>query len=203
LLSKYPLGAVTTWQHAVHPDHPSERVFSRDLVQIDILSQDRTRRLFTVFNNHLKSHFVPFNEDQAAGTKAANQRRERQAEVAASIIASQTKADDRFVVLGDMNDSVDSPYLKPLTRSPRVKLTNGLKDPIETRPTPANEWPPTTTAWTYRFKESGKPARYDLFDQIWLSPALARQQTGAFIDRRTKLGGDGSDHDPAWIEVEI
>jgi len=38
---------------------------------------------------------------------------------------------------------------------------------------------------------------------IWLSPALAAKQTGAFIERRTRLTGDGSDHDPAWAELEV
>jgi hypothetical protein len=34
-------------------------------------------------------------------------------------------------------------------------------------------------------------------DQVWLSPALATKLDSAFIERRTKLGGDGSDHDPS------
>ncbi|MFD0007941.1 hypothetical protein ACFVJ4_36805 [Streptomyces sp. NPDC127178] len=33
VLSKFPVGAVTSWQHAVHPDVPGERVFSRDLLE--------------------------------------------------------------------------------------------------------------------------------------------------------------------------
>lgn len=203
VLSKYPIGAVTTWQHAVHPDNPKERVFSRDLLQVEVLNKDRSKRLVTVFNNHLKSHFIPFTEDQEAGHKAANLRRQQQAEVAAKIIASEMDAGDRFVVLGDVNDGVDSQFLKALTASSRVKLINGLTDPAETRPAPASSSPPSTKAWTHRFKESGKPAHYALFDHIWLSRALAQKQTGAFIDRRTKLGGDGSDHDPAWVEVEV
>ena len=203
VLSKYPIGAVTTWQHAAHPDNLKERVFSRDLLQVEVLSKDRSKRLVTVFNNHLKSHFVPFTEDQQAGHKAANKRRQQQAEVAARIIANEMDADDRFVVLGDMNDAVDSEYLRPLTQSPRVKLINGLESPTETRPTPNTTPMPSSPAWTHRFKESGKPAHYALFDHIWLSRTLAQAQTGAFIDRRTKLGGDGSDHDPAWVEVEV
>lgn len=203
VLSKYPIGAVTTWQHAVHPDNPNERVFSRDLLQVEVLNKDRTNRLLTVFNTHLKSHFVPFTENQAAGHEAANERRRQQAEVAAKIIASEMDANDNFVVLGDMNDPVDSEFLQPLTNSPRVKLIDGMEHPIQTRPTPNTTPMPPTTAWTHRFKESGKPAHYGLFDHIWLSRNLAQSQTGAFIDRRTKLGGDGSDHDPAWVEVEV
>ena len=44
---------------------------------------------------------------------------------------------------------------------------------------------------------------YTLIDQIWLSPRLASRQMGAFIDRRRLHGGDGRDHDPAWVELEF
>lgn len=40
-------------------------------------------------------------------------------------------------------------------------------------------------------------------DQVWLSPALALKKSGAFIERRSKLGGDGSDHDPSWVTLEL
>ncbi|HEU5186999.1 MAG TPA: endonuclease/exonuclease/phosphatase family protein, partial [Candidatus Saccharimonadales bacterium] len=120
VMSKYPIGAVTTWQHVVHPDNPGERVFSRDLLQVEILSKDRSKHLCTVFNNHLKSHFVRFTEDQAEGAKKANARRKQQAEMMARIIAAEMDATDRFVVVGDMNDPVDSEFLAPLTQSPRV-----------------------------------------------------------------------------------
>jgi hypothetical protein len=75
VLSKLPLGAVTSWQHAVHPDDPGERVFGRDLLEVEVLNAARTQRLFTLYNTHLKSHFVPHDEDQEAGAAAANQRR--------------------------------------------------------------------------------------------------------------------------------
>ena len=46
---------------------------------------------------------------------------------------------------------------------------------------------------------SRKPASrhaYELFDHIWLFPALADCQDGAWIVRRRTHGGQGSDHDP-------
>jgi endonuclease/exonuclease/phosphatase (EEP) superfamily protein YafD len=137
VLSRLPLGAVASHQHAVHPEVPAEAVFSRDLLEVDILHPSNRSRLFTVFNNHLKSHFVPFDQDPVAGKEADDPR------------------------------------------------------------------PPASGAWTHRFKEAGQPARYELFDQIWLSPSLAAGQTGAFIDRRTRHGGDGSDHDPAWVTLQF
>jgi exonuclease III len=39
-------------------------------------------------------------------------------------------------------------------------------------------------------------------DQVWLSEPLAAKQTAAFIERRTN-GGDGSDHDPSWVVLEL
>jgi hypothetical protein len=48
VLSKYPIGAATSWQHAVHPDEPKDRVFSRDLLEVEILDHARRKRLCTV-----------------------------------------------------------------------------------------------------------------------------------------------------------
>ncbi len=203
LLSRFPIGGITSWQRAVHPDDPGNTVFGRDLLEVEIWDSKRQKRLFTLYNNHLKSHFVPFGEDQVEGAKRANQRRKRQAEVAAEIIEKRMRPNSRFIVLGDMNDPPDSPWLKPLTKSKGLKLVNALKNPVETRPPKQDNPMPPSTAWTHRFKESGQPAQYELYDQIWLSPALKDRQTGAFIDRRTKHGGDGSDHDPTWIELDI
>ena len=203
VLSKFPIGAATTWQTASHPEAPGERVFSRDMLQVEILNKTGTQRLLTVFVNHLKSKFVPFTQDQAAGTKAANARRRLQAETIARIVADVTRPDSAFAVIGDMNDAPDADILAPFAASPHLKLKNGLLHAKETRPAPNSSSPPTQPVWTHRFKPSGQPAQYELFDHIWLSPALAAKQIAAFIDRRTKMGGDGSDHDPAWVVLDV
>ena len=109
------------------------------------------------------------------------------------------RPDSSYLVVGDMNDPPTSASLAPMAAG----LVNGLSNPVETRPPKPDTPPPPSTAWTHRFKESGKPARYELFDQIWLSPALQDKQNGAWIDRRVNLTGDGSDHDPAWIGLEL
>ena len=203
LLSKLPLGGVTSWQHAPDPLNPGRAVFSRDLLQVEILSPSRRERLFTLFNNHLKSHFVPFNApDPEAERKRANDLRERQSEVAAAIIAAEMRPNSRFLVVGDMNDPPDSPFLEPLAAATELKLVFGLAQPQETRPGPGDP-PPPSSAWTERFKPTGMPPVYTLMDQVWLSPALAAKQTGAFIERRSKVSGDGSDHDPAWVTLDL
>lgn len=203
LLSKLPIGAVTSWRHAVHVSDPGRPVFGRDLLEVEILNATRGRKLFTVFNNHLKSHFVPVGQDPVAGALRANARRQRQAEKAREIVLAKTRPNSPFIVLGDMNDPPDSQPLEPLVASAELPLANALANPAETRPPKPDQPPPQTPAWTHRFKPSGQPAEYKLYDQIWLSQSLQPKQTGAFIERRTKHGGDGSDHDPAWIELDL
>jgi len=205
LLSKLPVGPVTSHQHAVHPSNPDRPVFGRDLLEVEILSPNRTMRLFTIFNNHLKSHFVPRNEDPVEGKAKADARRQRQAETVAMIVERRTWPDDRFIVLGDMNDPQYSQSIKPLVESPELDLVNALSNPKETRePKAESTGPgPQTAAWTYRYKESGEAPEFHLYDQIWLSPSLSQGLQDAWIDRRTRHGGDGSDHDPAWIELAL
>lgn len=205
VLSKLPVGAVTSHQTAIHKDDPSEPVFGRDLQEVEIWSSGRTIKLFTLYNNHLKSHFVPHDQDQEEGAKKANARRKQQAETIATIVEAQMRPDSRYIVLGDMNDPPNSEHLEPMTTAPGLGLVDALTNPTETR-SPKEEKPgenPTATAWTHRFKPTGQPPEHELYDQIWLSPALADRQTAAYIDRRERHGGDGSDHDPAWIALDL
>jgi endonuclease/exonuclease/phosphatase family metal-dependent hydrolase len=205
IISKWPIGAVTSWQHAVHPDLQGRRIFSRDLLEVQVLNESRTRRLFTVFNTHLKSHFVPFNApDMEAAHREANLLRMRQAESMRDIISARTRPDSPFVITGDMNDPPDSEWLAPLVASDDLSLTNALQGARETRP-PKPDTPPAPAdgLWTHRFKPAGAPAHYELFDHIWLSDALTDNKVEAWIDRRTTLTGDGSDHDPAWVVLDV
>jgi endonuclease/exonuclease/phosphatase family metal-dependent hydrolase len=155
-----------------------------------------------VFNNHLKSHYVPFTADPEAEGKKANELRQRQCDAAVTIIEAQMRPDSAYVVVGDMNDPPGSPFLAPLATSPKLKLKLGLENVHETHPGPGSP-PPPSPNWTERFKAPGGPPAYTLMDQVWLSPTLAQKKTGAFIDRRTKVGGDGSDHDPSWVTLDL
>lgn len=202
-LSKYPMGAVTSWQKKRHPENPVRPVFGRDLLEVEILNSTRTKKLFTIFNTHLKSHFVDYREDQALGEQRNTERRTRQAEMITEIIKERTRPNSRYILTGDMNDPPDSQALQPFVSDNELDLTDALINPIETRlPKQDNPMPPSS-AWTHRHKASGHPAQYHLYDQIWISSSLANKQTGAWIDRRTRHSGDGSDHDPAWIELDL
>ncbi|MEO0913187.1 MAG: endonuclease/exonuclease/phosphatase family protein [Pseudomonadota bacterium] len=207
LLSRLPLGPITSHQAAIHPDDPERRVFGRDLQQVEIRS-DAGAKLFTLYNTHMKSHFVPFDQDQEAGAIAANARRRRQAETIRDIISKEERKGAKFVLLGDMNDPPESEDLAPMFTIDGQAMVNGLENAVETRPpkaeTPGQGPGPDTATWTHRFNPPGPEfPRYEQFDQIWLSHGLAGSLASAHIDRRTKHGGDGSDHDPAWVILDI
>jgi endonuclease/exonuclease/phosphatase family metal-dependent hydrolase len=203
LLSKLPVGAVTSWQQASHPEEPGVPIFGRDLLEVDLMSPTRSRKLFTVFINHLKSNYVDFREDPVAGEEANNQRRRRQAEMVASIVKARTRPSSSYAVLGDMNDAPDSHLLQAFTSDPTLGLANALAAPKELGVMKKDNPPPSSTAWTHRFKQAGKPAQYELYDQIWLSPPLADKLDESWIMRRQNLSGDGSDHDPAWVVLDV
>jgi endonuclease/exonuclease/phosphatase family metal-dependent hydrolase len=204
ILSKLPIGAVTSFQTAVHPERPDQSVFGRDLLEVEILNAQRSKTLFTLFNNHLKSHFGD-DDNNGQGKIDNDLRRTQQAQSVARIVAQRMNKNSRYMIVGDMNDGPDAAPLSDMLTVEGNILVNGLRNALETRPAKAESsgFDPVSPVWTHRFKKSGQPPEHKLFDQIWLSPGLAQNLTGAFIDRRTKHGGDGSDHDPAWVELEI
>ncbi|HRI58443.1 MAG TPA: hypothetical protein PK228_01935 [Saprospiraceae bacterium] len=204
LLSKLPLGAITSWQKAEHKDLPGSPIFSRDLLEVDVLSANRKKVLFKIFNTHLKSHYIPFDEPYPELARLeANQRRQMQSEMIAQIVAQRTNKNGAYIVVGDMNDPEDSEFLAPFTQSPELGLLNALSNPQET-PSPIHENPaPASAAWTHRYKPAGQPAEHTLFDQIWISKPLKNKLKEAWIGRRKTLGGDGSDHDPAWVVLDL
>jgi endonuclease/exonuclease/phosphatase family metal-dependent hydrolase len=204
VLSKLPIGAVTSFQTTVHPADPGRRIFSRDLLEVEVLNPPRSQRLFMLYNNHLKSHFG--DDDNGGQGKDENDlRRTRQAEMIGDIVSSRMRSDSRFMITGDMNDPPEAAPLAPMLSIDNKPLINGLANPVESQPPKPDPGghDPASAAWTHRFKESGQPAEYELFDQIWLSEALGPRLGAAFIDRRTNLTGDGSDHDPAWVELDL
>ena len=206
VLSRLPLGPIVSHQTATHPDAPDSRVFGRDLLGVRILD-GRGNKLLTLYNTHLKSHFVPAGEDPVAGAARANARRRRQAETIARILSAEERRGSKFMLVGDMNDPPDSAELAPMLVVDGDPLHNALAGAVETRAakpeTPGQGPGPASAQWTHRYNPPGAaPPVYELFDHIWLSSALAPSLRSAHIDRRTKHGGDGSDHDPAWVVLE-
>lgn len=207
ILSKLPIGTIVSHQTAVHPDVPNRRVFSRDLLQTEILDNNGNK-LFTIYNTHLKSHFVVPGEDPIQGAINADNTRKRQAEMISTILTKMERPNSRFILAGDMNDPPHSEFLAPMLSVDNQPLINSLEHPAETRPakaeTPGQGPGPQLKSWTHRFNPPGEEfPRYELFDHIWVSPSLANRFSNPTIDRRTKHTGDGSDHDPAWIDIDL
>jgi endonuclease/exonuclease/phosphatase family metal-dependent hydrolase len=200
ILSRRPLGGVTSWQRTYHPADPSRPVFSRDLVEAEILDS-KGHKALTVFGTHLKSKFVDFTApDPVAAAAAADLLRTRQAEMIVRIIERRTSTRQRYLLCGDMNDTPDSAALTAYQAS---GLVNALRTPTEVGTVKTTVELPASPAWTSTFKASGQPRTFDLIDQIWLGQALAPKLTGAWIGRRRKLARDGTDHDPAWISLDL
>jgi hypothetical protein len=132
VLSKLPLGAVTSWQRVVHSSDPTEMAFGRDLLQVEILNASRSRRLFTLFNTHLKSHFLSPGETAAD----ANGRRQRQAEVAARIIEAQTRPNSSYVVAGEHERPAGFPVPRPARRFPGAPPRRWAGQPDRGTPRP-------------------------------------------------------------------
>lgn len=195
VISKLPLGGVTSWRHRTHPDVPSKTVFSRDLLQVEILDPDSREPVLTIYNNHLKSQLANSEEERSEN----DERRQRQAESIVSVI-EENQPGTPYLVLGDMNDTPDSTPLNALLGAKLINALAGAKE--RGGPYPLNDpTPPPTTPWTHRYRGDGKTS-YELYDQIWASPDLAGKLGGAWILRRTLRGGNASDHDPAAVEIK-
>lgn len=205
-LSRFPIGQVVSHQTEPDPERPYKPLFGRDVLRVDVLTPNRDRRLLTVYNNHMKSNFVDRLEHRTAEARASqrvrnNERRRRQAAATKTIIEDETRPNSKFVVLGDFNDDPDSEFLAPLVQS-NLKLVDALAQVSETRPAKEESLGPQPgPRWTSRFKPSGEAPQHRLFDQIWVSSQLKNRVDASFIDRRTKHGGNGSDHDPAWVMI--
>ena len=85
----------------------------------------------TLYVNHLKSRLARNDAQRRAG----DERRKRQAETIATIIA-EGEPPAPYVILGDMNDSPDASRLKAIRE---MGVINALADPDET----GGPYPPT------------------------------------------------------------
>jgi endonuclease/exonuclease/phosphatase family metal-dependent hydrolase len=205
LLSRYPIGAITSWKEArAEGQEDKGPVFGRDLLQVEILNRSGNKKLFTIFNTHLKSNFVPYDaEDPVASVVANNEKRKLQSAAIARIIKSVTRPNSSYILTGDMNDVPESEFLKPFTEDDELNLTDALANPTEVGEMNKTKYPPDTHIWTHRFSPEAGHYDYHLYDHIWISNALTDNFMGSYIDRRTKVSGNGSDHDAVWIELEF
>jgi endonuclease/exonuclease/phosphatase family metal-dependent hydrolase len=199
LTSKLPLGEVRSYQHWVHPKLETEPVFRRDLLQVEVLSKDRQRRLFWVFVAHLKSKFVDWRlkdpQARARAQREAARLRRLEAETMAAIIGSRMGPRELYVVCGDLNDTPESPALDPLlgTGQGALTLVNVVARDV-----------PEAERWTASHKEAGQERRFEQIDYILVPRWAEGNIAGTRVDRR-RTGitvADGSDHDPVYAQIE-
>lgn len=204
------IGRATTWKHAINRKRPDRPVFSRDLLEVELLDEDDNVRL-TVFNTHLKSHFVDrWNADErraktaaeiAAEHEQADELRMLQAETATRIMRAAFKRP--MVLAGDMNDPPEAPAFESWRD---LGLIDALLQADETQPPPKVSNPedaPGGVRWSDRFPVTGKPDEYRLFDHLWVSPSLEQRVADPLIHRRSAWTTAGSDHDPVSVRLEL
>src|SRR5215211_5566698 len=132
LLSRLPIGRLSSWRFVPDPVLGTEPVFSRDLLQVDLM--EGATRALSVFVNHLKSNVI-VNEwtlppaEREAEAEANRQRRRRQCEAVVRILRN-LRLRTRVVVAGDMNDAPDACALEPLHRA---GLVDALEEAVEVR----------------------------------------------------------------------
>jgi endonuclease/exonuclease/phosphatase family metal-dependent hydrolase len=204
IYSKLPIIRSSSWRY--WPDPAGGRVFSRDLLHAEITAPDG--KPLHVFVNHLKSNFIADEfrlspAEIAAEKDAISARRTAQADAITAILR-RLRLKKRIVVCGDMNDDPTAPTLSALT-------TAGLREHIQDATTIAGPNRAGTlvadryagqhpSMWTHRYR-ANRVTSYGLYDQIWTSPDLT--VAAAHVMRRTQIGGDGSDHDPACIDLDL
>lgn len=202
--SRLPITRISSWRF--WPGVDGDPVFSRDLLQAEVAAPDG--KPLRIFVNHLKSNFIQDEFKLTAAQVEAERERiagRRTAQSAAiRRILRRLRMTTRVVMTGDMNDAPDSPTLAPLAEAGLVEqITNGT-----TIPGPKRNGTLAADAfgdlsphmWTNRHRAKGVTS-FNLFDQIWTSPDLP--VAAAHVMRRTQIGGDGSDHDPACVDLDL
>jgi endonuclease/exonuclease/phosphatase family metal-dependent hydrolase len=206
VLSKFPIGRVISHRFR---KKANKRIFSRDCLEVEILSIDSNSILLTTFVCHLKSKYSKYEPGTAeyeADQTRSNEKRAQQVKETIEIVkASQNIETDCFVILGDMNDTPDAePLTDFLKLDNELKLTNALSvitqddesaESIKKRKRDTHRWT--------RYNESGEEfSTYSQLDYIFLSQALARGFTGkAKVEQRNYTGG--SDHYLCWVEIDL
>ena len=168
---------------------------SRGFLEVDI--QVNTNYSFTLLGAHLKSKRpVPEGDEAELRLQEAKLLREKVDAVL------KAKPNANLVVLGDLNNTKDSPSTKAIIGTGKLRL-------VDTRPAEHNgddapnhnpRFSPMNVTWTYYY---GVEDTYSRIDYILLSPGMARE----WIKQETYAlalpnWGVGSDHRPIVAAFE-
>lgn len=184
--------------------------FGRDCLQVEIVDDDRENLVVTVFICHFKSKYTgvdPFAEPEAYEAAQALNTVKRTAEakkVVEIVESAMDVATDRFVILGDLNDTPDSEALQPLlgNNSP-LSLTNAvaLLEQNDLAPHSHVRRPRDTHMWKRPQPDGTRKEEWSQIDYILCSPALWELRTGV-ADVLNSPKSQGSDHFLSYAEFK-
>ncbi len=161
LLSRFPITRIQSYIDDF--DSQGNRIFSRDCLEVDITLPDGAT--LTLFVNHLKSKFVQrkANESDAdyqARVLTSHQKRLAQAQQVVDLVSQRFAGNHDqalYAVIGDFNDTPESPWVAPLITSPLLTDVVGAHRPVDDR-------------WTYYWRNRNRVSQ---IDYILASSALA------------------------------
>ncbi len=195
LLSKFPITARRP--HTNDNFLLSGRRFrvNRGFLEVDLKVNDKYS--FTVFAAHLKSRRpVPEADEAELRLEEAKLLREK---IEARLTANPNA---NLVVLGDFNNTKDSPSTKVLIGRGKTKLvdTRPAERNGDNLPNPNPAWEPMNITWTHYY---GKEDSLSRIDYILISQGMARE----WIKAETYIQfvpnwGIGSDHRPIQATFE-
>ncbi len=183
LLSRVPLAGVHLHESIPFKYNGQEDAVKRGLLEVDLVTNGQPWALYIV---HLKSRLTETADDpQSAAEREAEARAVRDL-----IRKEQPLADNvRVAVVGDFNDSRDSPTLKRFTDldgKPLLKIAPSADSHGET--------------WTSAY---GRADEYDRSDYILLSPALVPLQRGRGGIADIPASLIASDHRLVWADLQF
>ncbi len=185
--------------------------FGRDCLQIELVDETRENLVLTAFVCHLKSKYTGINEfkDPEGYEKAQELNTIKRKAEATKVVEIVSRALDpeteRFVILGDLNDTADSAALAPLTAPDNVLgLTNTAELIEQDDPAPHadHKRPRDTHCWNRWLPDGTRTEVWSQIDHILVSKALWALRTGA-ADVVNSPKDQGSDHFLSWAEFEM
>lgn len=185
--------------------------FGRDCLQVEIMDKEQENLILTVFVCHLKSKYTGVDPFQAPAEYAEAQalntvKRRAEAEKVVEIVQRAVNIEtDRFVVLGDLNDTWESEALAPLLAADNpLGLTNAITliPQDDLAPDSATRRPRDTHVWGRPQADGTREDEWAQIDYILCSQALWALKTGV-ADVVNSPKDQGSDHFLSYIEFEL
>lgn len=192
--SRLPIGQVVSYQFLRDiGERRKTKIFSRDLLEVEILDPEDYTYLFTMFVSHLKSKYVDpslSGEKREEAERRSTHRRTRQAMAIAQIIKRRffDPLQAYYIVTGDFNDTPDAPALSPLLRNNELNLFDVLQTVPEDK------------RWTHYWSDAKE---YSQIDYILLSPAMRQRMVEGSAHVIHRGNSTGSDHRPVYVNLRV